>query len=693
MSHYIQGARIKAAALVHARKQIANLGFRFRAGAGSVRFSGDTAYASWRNSSTDHQDWLDGFNINYPDLPDNAMISRQEADFISAYTLHELGHIAFTKELVTRGKSLLVHHCWNGIEDARIERAMIASGKARNARSMFKKLMSKFTSKIVAGDSFNPCKINSAPFALALVCRAAMGDGNGFAKQLLSRIPEPHRSIYAEVTNSLESLPLDRSGSQAALVLAERFVESWKAQFPETFQTEKYKPQDGYAAPPQDAEQQSDDSDDSAEMSEDDDSDSYGEPDDSDGYGESDDFGDSDESDAYDDLGNPKKLTAAEEAAQRELEQAAADMRANAEEVVAPDDNVLDSVDGSGSDDDESCGSDANPFVAPEDDALDEKQIIAPEPEIDDLFKAVQQRTKSAINLRHVDAAYRSEMRRWSRPNDVTDKTKRSKLKKLNRSSLPALKAQLYRILCAPERCGWDGGAMGGRFDGKRTSRMLAGSEQVFKRRWLSEGVDTAVSVVIDMSGSMGGHRMSTAVDLAWAVASACEASRTECEVVGFANASSRYNQSNGSGYDLRGNYVNAEEGGQTCLVVAKRFADRCESVAHLFDYMKRLPAGGTPDYEGVKTVCEQLSSAPQKRKVVVVITDGFGDVDDMYKLTDAAYRLYGVDVIGFGVGTYAKDFARAYAVGCPVSAESLHKTSLKTVIKQLEARDTRRVM
>lgn len=685
MSNRIQGARVKAAAAAHARKQLGNLGFRFKSGAGFATFQGDTAFAAWEAGDT--EDWVHSFRINYPALPDNAMISRQEADFISAYTLHELGHVAFTKSGAAAGRGSLVHHLWNGIEDARIEHAVINSGKARNARSMFKKLMGKFTSKIVAGGDFNPCSINSAPFALALVCRAGLGDGNGFAKQLLNNIPEPYRSLYAAAAEGVKALPLDRSGSVGALNLALAFRDAWEQQFPEAFQQPVEPQPNPLGGEPQDGNQGEqagagdDDSDDQGSgpsghwtppaREQDDADDGF---DDSPGYGGS--------------------LDAEEKAAQAEADALSDEAAANAEASDDSDiDGLLDSLAGTDSDsDDQEGGTDVgDPYIAPEDDVYSDDKVIAPEPNVDDLFQAVQQRTKGAINLRAVPPASRSEMRRWSKLAETTDRTVRSKLKKLNGSSLPALKAQLFRILTAPERCGWDGGAMGGRFDGKRAPRMLAGSEQVFKRRWFAEGVDTAVSVVVDLSASMKGSCINSAVDLGWAVATACEQAGTDVEVVGFQN--SRYGNY-GSGYDLKGDYRSTSMGGSDCtLIVAKRFADKCAAVPHFFDTMKKLPNYGTPDYEGIKTVCEQLSALPHQRKVVVVITDGFGAVEDMRRLTEAAYKLYGVDIVGFGMYTRAQDFSRAYAVGCPVDLSTLHKSSLKTVIKQLEQRDTRRVM
>ena len=698
MANQIIGARVKAAALVHAQKQLGNLGFRFKSGAGSATFHGETAYAAWEASAGD---WVGAFRINYPEMPDNALVSRREADLISAYTLHEIGHVAYTEAKITSGKTALVHYLYNGIEDGRIEHAVIASGKARGARSMFKRLMSKFTSKIVAGGDFNPASINSAPFALALVSRAALGDGNGFAKQLLSRIPEPYQSLYAAVADGIKSAPLDRSGSAVSLSLAQQFLDGWLRINPDALNRPVAppplgEPQDGegISMPGGEGDQDGDpaegalpDQQEEEQLSDRDGPSGHWSPPDRDLF-DADNYGDG--FDDSDEQLSPEEQAAAEADA-KERDELAEQMAGAAEAAPEADDSILSALPESDSDDDEGGDRVGEPFQAlDQPDQFDEGKVIKPEPEVDDVFKSIRERTRDAVTLRSVPAANRSDMRKWSKLQELTDKTRKSHLKKLNRHAMPALKAQLYRVLKAPERCGWDGGAMGGRFDGKRAPRMLAGSEQVFKRRWLAEGIDTAVSVVIDMSGSMKGSAIDSAVDLAWTIAQACEGARADVEVVGFQSA--RYPVYTG-GYDMRGEWHSSQGSSDCTLVVAKRFADRCESVAHHFQVMKRLPDMGTPDYEACKTVVEQLSEMPHKRKVVIMVTDGCGDVADMHRLGEGAWKLYGVDVIGFGIHIDARRFARAYPVGSPVSLDSLHKTGLKGIVKQLESRDQRRVI
>lgn len=697
----ISGARVKAAAGVHAKKQLRALGITFRNGAGVAAFKGKQAYATW--NMYPESDAVSDFAINYPAMPDNALVSRREADLISAYTLHELGHIAFTDNSAVKGIQRLKFHLWNGIEDARIEHAVIASGNAAGARSAFKRLMSKFTVG-VDEQGFNPTKINAAPFALALICRAALGDGNGYAKTLLNRVPEPKRALYAAVADAMPGLPLGRSGSAAALALADAFLEGWLAIEPDALDkpTAPIMSQAADDEQQQSDEQQQDSDEDSddqfggdaADESESDADDStgsfgFGDPFDDDNSEDSDEqlFGES--GDADDD---------SDDAADAD---AIADALANAEEVDDPNDgSLLDSVDEDDGDEDDGLGGslDGESEFPDLSEPYDEDEVLGAEPNIDDLFEAISKRTNKPVDLPPTTIGKRTQIRNWQNVEFSDIANTRAARKYTREAALPALKAQLYRILRAPERCGWDGGALGGRFDGKRSARMLSGSEAVFKQRWFSEGINTAISVVVDMSSSMKGDRIKQSVDLAWTVAQAAETAGCDVEVVGFTTSygGRGYAATHGFALDAKwtanGNNVNSSEG--ATLVVAKRWQDKVANCAQYFNIMKRAVSGATPDYSAIRTVAEQLSNHKAQRKLVIVITDGCGEMHSVKTLTERSFDLYGVDVIGFGIGIRQERFSDIYAVGSSVGwgLADLHKTCLKSVADQLAKRDMRRV-
>lgn len=655
----IKSAAIKAAALVHSQKQLrALLGSdAVFSGAGNVTFGGEIAFAQW--SLTSDRSKVMTYRINYPSMPDNSFVSRIEADLIAAYTSHEVGHVAYTDQsslLRYSGPEYsLLRNLWNGIEDGRIEHAVIASGRANGARSGFKRLMSQFTSKL--DDKFNPTSINSAPFALALISRAALGDGNGFAKKLLDRIPEPKRSLYKAVADAMPSLSLDRDGTGQALGLAMQFLEGWKA----------IEPVDQSADSRQPWEQQQSQQ---PQQSEDDDSES----------GDSDESFDSEDGDSD-----------AAELAQAEAEMSETTEAGEANGAPMP----IESGDDEGEDGEAVTNNGGDEPYEDRQEQYDERLCKSPEPDIDDVFKRIRERTMVPISLASAPPPGRSEMRRWTSM-QKDDAGLRRAARTLSKTVLPALKSRLYQILKAPERCGWDSGSISGRFDGRRAPRMLSGSESVFKRRWVSEGIETSVSIMVDMSGSMAGQNAKNAAQLAWTIAQAAETAGAECEVVGFRSPSTYDHVQYGGGRDMFGNLLGGNDRDSSragVLVVAKRFEDRAGQVPHHFVRMGQIASGGTPDYTCLRAVVQQLSQRKSGRRLVIVITDGFGESQKVLQMTRCSKAMFDVEVIAFGIGTSNDLLSQAYEFGAAVRhAGDLHSIALRKVIEQLKAGDTRRV-
>lgn len=703
----VLGAHVKSAAFVHAQKQLRAFGIQFQDGCGGVKFKGTKAWAAWAQGYGSNER-VNNFRINYPSLPDNAVLSRREADLIAAYTLHELGHIAFTDNRSSGVVSGVQFRLFNGIEDGRIEHAVIRSGKADGARSLFKALVERLCCDI--GPGFNPTNINDAPFALALISRAAFGDGNEYAKRLLSRIPEPYRALYQRVVDGLQGVALDRSGTARVVELAQRFYADWKALAPVAPPQPQQPPQPQPQQPQDDESGDDSDDGDSAESGsqggaegDDDSIDSGDDADGDEGDGDSDDDGEPDapDDDEFDDVGGGDE---SDDFGDDDRDPGFGDDADDADDADGDDESHdADDADGDDSDDGDEGdegdegdsdsqgerGSDEGEFAPAAPEEYDEKRCKDPEPNVDRIFKAARKRTKDAVELPPVAESAREAVL----TGDVSQERAEGVAARLNSyAAAPALKAQLRRILKATETVGWDPGALGGRFDGRRAPRLFAGSEAVFKRRWEYEGIDTVVSVVVDLSGSMSGSAVYMARDLAWCVAVAAEAARADVEVVGFQSGGTWGGGGAGGSVQMDGTYQKATSLSGARILEFKKFGDRCTNVSPKFDRMPSHVGGGTPDYAAAFDAVQRVSSMPHKRKLVVVITDGLGDIAEMKLLTQNAHDLFGVDVIGFGIGIDAKSFSEAYEVGCPVDLNSLQGAALKGVIKQLEKRDYRRV-
>jgi len=257
------------------------------------------------------------------------------------------------------------------------------------------------------------------------------------------------------------------------------------------------------------------------------------------------------------------------------------------------------------------------------------------------------------------------------------------------------LKQQLSKLLLSVDRVGWQTGATSGRFDVRRIPRMLTGSERVFKSRVETDAVTTAVTIVIDLSSSMGGDRIIAASQTAWCIADAIERVGCMVQVLGF---------SSGYGHTMvKPKYMRGLDGlpgaGSRATGIAdlkysgiakvlKDFTHKLKDRKVLFQYMGRLVEGSTPDYHVIRTAVQQLSMVPADRKLCIVITDGFGDTENMAKMKDLSEKLWQVPVVGIGIQTDPRTMGLVYKYfACIESVQDLAQGALRAVIAQLDGR------
>lgn len=649
----VNGATVKAALLPAARRQLIAVAGADKVNPkafGATSFSGDGAYTQFFMRNGIVYSW----GINYPALPDNSLLTRKEADLMAGYTLHEVGHIAYTdNEALPGGLSPQLFRIWNGLEDPRIEAAMIASGKAVGARSSFKRLMSRHTIGLDA-QGFNPTRFGDAAFTLALLGRAAYGNGNGYANRLMDRIPQPKRDLYERAIGSLLQTPLDRTGTAIVLQIARDFLAGWQLLEPAAPSAQQPAPQLPKDEPDDEPADESD-----------------GEPlalPSGDQDDESFDLGD----DGYDD--EPDEGAAAREDFARSAVQ---DEGPSLESGGESDDGE----EGAG---DEQLFSDVGNQAGPDRD---------PELGVDDVFANILNRTPNPIELPTTATPFRSDMSTWSSVLQLTDRQALNAERRLSKvAKSPALKSALARILRAPERTGRDVGSAG-KFDPKRFGKMISGSEMVMKQHWTEPGLETAVSIVIDASGSMKGERMKRAIESAWVFAEACEMAGAAVEVVAYQAV---FEDTSGSaGRTLDGLWAHDLSATYRCparIGVVKPFGKRLSRCAATFKVAGTIADGGTPDYTAVRDACQRLGNRTEQRKVVLSVTDGCGDAEAVKRLCGLSQQLYGVDVIGIGIGVGGWAMDRTYTDWISInSVEQLEGAGLKVLARKLEARDTRR--
>lgn len=155
----------------------------------------------------------------------------------------------------------------------------------------------------------------------------------------------------------------------------------------------------------------------------------------------------------------------------------------------------------------------------------------------------------------------------------------------------------------------------------------LGSSDRLFKRRSETEGIDSAVIILLDVSGSMRRARIQPAVECCAALLDSLDRAQVATMVLTFGTFTS----------------------------VTKQWADRkAKAIAAL---SKVEAHGGTNDFFAVRYAHKLLSQRPEARKVCIVLSDGCGQVDATARQVQAGEAL-GITTIGIGIQS---DVSRVY--------------------------------
>jgi len=277
----------------------------------------------------------------------------------------------------------------------------------------------------------------------------------------------------------------------------------------------------------------------------------------------------------------------------------------------------------------------------------------------DDVKQQIEyQATNDAnFNNRYIPNPYALEKDTWEAPevSGTREKGLYTAERNVVASQIRGLKGKLLSLLRARTDCVTTTGHKRGKLDHGKLARVIAGNSNVCKRTEEGEDFDTAVSILIDLSGSMGSgtslsHKARYAKLVAISLSETLEALQTPFETLGFHNKT-------------WGN-VRVAPGTQRCepieYVIFKSFK---ESYG-----MKKLRlntitgAGNNVDGESVMAAAERLAVRPEKRKILMVISDGQphgGSVDARLldkHLKEVVTQItkFGIEVIAFGIKTEA---------------------------------------
>lgn len=187
-------------------------------------------------------------------------------------------------------------------------------------------------------------------------------------------------------------------------------------------------------------------------------------------------------------------------------------------------------------------------------------------------------------------------------------------------ATINVMRAKLRRALMAKQRRDWDFGRETGRLDSKRLVGAYNRLPTVYKQRKDREELDTAVTILVDLSGSMGGKKVEVARDCAVAISECLEGSGISFKVVGFCNTRSGKNGFSRYASSSNGKFHRYEA---LDSVVFKGYNNPLRICQGSVANIPSACGGNNSDYDFIKLELSELKRRPENRKVLFVLSDG----------------------------------------------------------------------
>lgn len=226
--------------------------------------------------------------------------------------------------------------------------------------------------------------------------------------------------------------------------------------------------------------------------------------------------------------------------------------------------------------------------------------------------------------------------------------------------TINSMRRKMERALIAKQTRDWDIGREEGRLDTRRLTSAVAGRTNVFKVRTPRAEMDTALMVLIDLSGSMyRNNKIQTARQVAIAVAESIDRAGVTYEVLGFCNATQPEGGYTDEHRSSVGDYARVEP---LDMLIFKAFHERLYEAKGAMAQIVDACDGNNTDGEAVELAYERLMQRPEKRKVFLVLSDGYpqaaGDSSKLHRhlrsVVAGIEREKRADLVGIGIQSSA---------------------------------------
>lgn len=245
--------------------------------------------------------------------------------------------------------------------------------------------------------------------------------------------------------------------------------------------------------------------------------------------------------------------------------------------------------------------------------------------------------------------------------------------------AIGTMKRKLQRALVARADDDWEGGYRSGRLDVRRRGReIVLARDKVYRRKVEADKVDTAVTLLIDLSGSMMGSKVAIAESAAIALAESIGGYGVAIEVLGFLTAENMWRICRNGDGPMSMDQFDAMGGGfgrldTTHLYVFKSFKDTMQSARASMGLIAAMANGANADGDSLLQAYDRLRVRDEERKIIMVLSDGHPATSDSMhgRYQDRFLRRVvryvtdcGVDTVGIGIADEAvKQFYPRYVV------------------------------
>ena len=183
------------------------------------------------------------------------------------------------------------------------------------------------------------------------------------------------------------------------------------------------------------------------------------------------------------------------------------------------------------------------------------------------------------------------------------------------------MRRKLEKALLAKQNRDWDFGKEMGRLDSKRFTSAVVGKPNVFKMKTDRREMDTAVCLLVDLSASMGGSKIFLAQQCAMAIAEAIDRTGIKYEILGFTTSECQSTKlaprCKPKDYHRYTRYESIE------MYIFKHFKERLFEAKGAIAQISRVRKEENVDGESVAYAYSRLKERNEKRKVLMVLSDG----------------------------------------------------------------------